>query len=833
MSFVTYFIWRFSKSFVGYWVIAYNFSRFFTHILAVNLMLRTIFWPWKRDLTLKSSQSFDIVEWFRRHMFNFFSRIIGFLIKLFTTIFWLFFEIIWWIVTIVFFPVWILSPFVVLGLLYYVATTFPGVNALNFSSDWLPFIISLIGALFLVVFEFKVFEAHRLIKLLEPDIKNPALNDPWFISISSHLLVDPETLKAAWGQEPLKQIIKKAHLTRSEFDKIADWEIARQIESVRIKCFWLKDNLTNKRPITEDWVFGWTYTLNNFSRPVDPGDKKPVARINTKELEILKNALSEGEGVNIAIIGETGTGRQQLVSNLALDLIHRNVPTKIMGKRLVEFFLDNLLAITSSEEEKILLLEKTLFEAVAAGNIILFIPTLETYLETDTDKDRIGQVNISSILTNFLENTDLQIVTIANQQEINTLFHDHPNLTKYFKLVQLEESDPEDSLLILCEKGRLLENQFGKLITYSALKKTYEISNRYLQETAMPERALDFLEEVLTYLAEHKPDDHLIKEAEIEAFGSMRIGSAIGSLQSEEKEKLANLEEEMKKLIVGQTEAVAAVVSSLRRRRLDLSNPERPAGCFLFLGPTGVGKTHTAEVLANLYYGGENRMSRLDMSEYQGEDGITKLLGDPTGKIEGYLRKILASNSFGLVLLDELEKASTEVHQLLLQIMEEGIAKTGTGKKLNFRETIIIATSNAEALLIQELVKKKESYASMYQKVIDEIQQDRIFSPELLNRFDDIIVFHPLSQEELAQVAELALKALARRLAGKDILITWNENFKNQLAKIGYDPVFGARELRRVVEKQIEAAIAKDLLAGKIKKEEEFELPVKYLNQES
>jgi ATP-dependent Clp protease ATP-binding subunit ClpA len=266
---------------------------------------------------------------------------------------------------------------------------------------------------------------------------------------------------------------------------------------------------------------------------------------------------------------------------------------------------------------------------------------------------------------------------------------------------------------------------------------------------------------------------------------------------------------------------------------LDLSNPERPAGCFLFLGPTGVGKTHTAEVLAKIYFGGEDRMARLDMSEYQGEDGVTKLLGDPAGKIEGYLQKILSANPFGLILLDELEKASISVHQLLLSIMEEGIAKTGTGKKLNFRESIIIATSNAEALLIQDLVKKGEKYSSMYQKVVDKIQQDRIFTPELLNRFDEMIVFHSLDQVELVQVADLALKELKKRLASKDILIVYDQSFVLQLAKIGYDPVFGARELRRVVEKEIEGAIAQDMLSGKIEKEKEFKLPIEYLNKES
>lgn len=815
----------------SYWKTVANFSLFFGHLFAVSLLIRTIFAPWKRDLTLGRSQGFNISEWFRRHFFNFFSRIIGLLIKLFALAFWLLLETIWWLLAIVFYPVWILSPLVIVILFFLIISDFPNLGAFSLSGEWLNFIGYLVIILLLTLFEFNTIKAHRLTRLISPDLKNPSSNDPWFLSVCVHLLLDPATLKEAWGNDKLKPILMKAHLTRDEFDKITDWEAQKQAEYAREKCYWLKDNLLNKRPLTEDWVFGWTFNLNKFSRPMGISGSGSVARINTKELEVLKNTLAEGEGVNVAIVGDTGTGRSHLVSGLALDLVRRDTPEKLMGKKIVEFYLDNLLASVSSVEEKTFLLEKALAEAFSAGNIILFIPSLDRYLSSNPDdENEIGKTDISAVLTTFLENTSIQIITIANQQEINTLFHTHPNLTKYFKLIQIQEPDAEDSFLLLCEKGQKLENQFGKLITYSALKKAWEISSRYLQENAMPKRALDFLEEAIEYQASHNPQDHLIKEAEIEAFGSIRIGSAIGTLGKGEKEKLANLEDEMKKLIIGQTEAITAVASALRRRRLDLSNPERPAGCFLFLGPTGVGKTHTAEVLAKLYFGGENRMARLDMSEYQGEDGVTKLLGDPSGKIEGYLRKVLAANPFGLILLDELEKASPSVHQLLLQIMEEGIAKTGTGKKLNFRESILIATSNAEALLIQDLVKKGEKYAQMYQKVVDKIQQDRIFTPELLNRFDEMIVFHPLNQDELIQVADLALKDLKKRLAGKDILISYDQPFTEQLAKVGYDPVFGARELRRVVEKEIEGKIAQDLLSGKITKGKEFVLPVEYLS---
>jgi len=823
-----YIIWRYSRGLASYWRIVARFSLFFSHILAIRLLFRTIFWPWKRDLGVSRTQGFDLKEWLSRHVFNLFSRIIGLIIKLFTITLWIVWEIIWWIGAIILFPIWIISPLVISYIL--IAETQSLVSLQEWSFDEiLSIAIAIVILIVLIALEVATFKARRLSRLFEVDPRNPNPHDPWFISLCAHLLVGQDTLKEAWINEKLKKILISAHLSRTEFDRIVAWEISKQIERAKKQCWWGKDNLFEKRPLTEDWVFGWTFTLNNFSRNLNYRNDGSVALINVRELEILKNNLAESNGVNVAIIGETGTGRKRLVENLALDLSRRNVPAKLVGKKILEFHLDNLIASSSADEDKLYLLEKAFAEACTAGNIILFIPAIQNYLETDIKEGQIGKADISPVLTNFLENTGIQIITCGSQQELHSLFQNHGNLSKYFKIVQLSEPDLEDCLLLLCERGQRLENKHRKLIAYNAIKKALELSNRYFQEIAMPKRALDFLEEAISYSANQNPDNHIIKESDIENFATSKIGAPIGSLKSKEKELLLNLEEEMKKQIIGQNEAIKAVSSALRRRRLDLSNPERPAGCFLFLGPTGVGKTYTAEVLAKLYFGGESKIARLDMSEYREEGGITKLLGDASGKTEGYFQKILSANPFNLVLLDELEKSSREVHQLLLQIMEEGIAKTGTGKKLNFRETIIIATSNAEALLIQDLVKRNEKYESMHRLVLDKIQQNGIFSPEILNRFDEIIVFHPLKREELYQIAALALSDLKKRLLNKEIIIKYTEEFTQKLALTGFDPVFGARELRRIVEKQIEDAIAKDLLAGNIEKGKEFVLPLSYL----
>jgi ATP-dependent Clp protease ATP-binding subunit ClpC len=822
-----YIIWRFGRGLGSYWVIVTRFSQYFGHILGIRLLFRTLFWPWKRDLGVSRRQGFDIKEWAGRHVFNLFSRFIGFLIKLFTLLLWAVWEIVWWAGALILFPIWILSPLVILGLLLNILAVTQNFTALD-SNNLFVALGSVAVIILLIILETLAFKARRLSRLIEADYDNPDPESPWFISICTHLLVDQSTLKEAWINEKLKKILLSAHLSRPEFDEISTWEINRQIAAAHHDCWWDKANLFSQRPLTESWVFGWTFTLNNFSRDLTYHNDGSIALVNVKELEILKNSLAEGSGVNAAIVGESGTGRKRLVENLALDLGRRNVPAKLLGKKILEFRLDNLIASSGSEEDRIYLLEKALAEACTAGNIILFVPTFQNYLDVDPQESKIGEVDITPVLTNFLENAGIQIITCAAQAEITSLFQAHTNLAKYFKIINLSEPDLEECLLLLCEKAAKLENKFGRLITYGAVKKALELSDRYFQEIAMPKRALDFLEEAVSYFNTKKALS-FVKDTDISDFASSKLGSPVGELNSKEKEKLLNLEAEMQKLIIGQDEAVKAVASALRRRRLDLSNPTRPAGCFLFLGSTGVGKTHTAEVLAKLYFDGESRIARLDMSEYRESDAITRLLGDASGKTTGYLQKILSANPFNLVLLDELEKASREVHQLLLQIMEEGIIKTGTGKKLNFRETIVIATSNAEAMLVQELVKKQEPYELLEKRIVDQIQQDGIFSPEILNRFDEIIVFHPLEQSELYQIAALALSELKKRLLNKEIVVGYSEDFIRRLAESGFNPTFGARELRRMVEKQIEDAIAKDLLAEKIVKGKEYLLPLTYL----
>lgn len=830
-NFALYLVWRPLGFILAYWRFVGRFALFLVHLFAVPLLLKTLLSPWKRDLTVSGREGFDPKEWFNRHLFNLFSRFIGLFAKTVAIFFWILLELIWLVgATLLFLPFYA-APILAPALLLLAGLNFAGweIVLLSWSEAPIQGALMLISALMLTIFEIKVLRGFFLLRQINPDQSSPQNRDPWFQNLCNHFLIDPNELRAVWLKDEMKKVLLSAHLTRPEFDKVLEYIVNRQVFALKNRAWWLAENLWRIRPLTEDWIFGWTFNLNHFSTPLRKTRALYLANNHPKELEIVKSNLAENKGINLVLTAENGTGRRRLVENLTVDLETRNVPAPLLGKKIVELQLESVIASAKTEEEKIYLLEKIFLETVTAGNIILFIPELRNYLGSGEEREGLGRADISPVLINFLTNADIQIITMATPDEIHQVMKNHFELNKHFKLIKLEEPRLEDCLPVVCEKAEELEARFGVLITFGAQRRALEIADRYLSGQSMPQRALDFLEEMLTFHHQHRADDHIIKENDIESFASDKIGVTVGAPANEERERLAGLEDELNEKIIDQKEAVSVVVSALLRRRMDVSNPNRPTGCFLFLGPTGTGKTHTAETLAEVYYKGEDRMARLDMSEYQGAGALEKLLGDSEGEIEGFFHKILTANPFNLILLDELEKADTSVHKLLLQIMEEGMARTGRGKKLNFRETIIIATSNAAALLIQDMVKQGSGGEEIKRAALEKIQQDGIFSPEMLNRFDGIVVFEPLGLDGLTKVAGLSLNKLKKRLEAKEIMISFDLQFQQKLAEKGFDPVFGARELRRVVEKDIEEKIARDLLAGKVEKGKAFKLPMEYL----
>ncbi|KKT93183.1 MAG: ATPase AAA-2 domain protein, partial [Parcubacteria group bacterium GW2011_GWC1_45_14] len=364
----------------------------------------------------------------------------------------------------------------------------------------------------------------------------------------------------------------------------------------------------------------------------------------------------------------------------------------------------------------------------------------------------------------------------------------------------------------------------GVIFTHEAIKAVIKESNRYNWSSPLPERAIDLAMDVMM-LWNKKPDAFLVNEQTVSEFLSLKTGTPHGEIQSGERKKLLNLEKILHQQVIGQEEAIKQVAEALRRARSGISNMEKPVGSFLFLGPTGVGKTETAKALAKTYFGDEGRMIRFDMSEFQTPSSIDRLLGSSQLNQQGRLVTEVKDNPYSLILLDEIEKAYPEILDIFLQILDEGFVTDAFGEKVNFRNTMIIATSNAGAALIKEEVEMGADADKIKQDVIDYAISNNVFRVEFLNRFDGVIFFRPLSGNELTNVVKLMLKKLAKRLHDeKNIDVDFSDDLSAKIIEKGYNPIFGARSLNRYIEDTVEDILAKKIIAGEVRKGEKVRI---------
>jgi len=347
------------------------------------------------------------------------------------------------------------------------------------------------------------------------------------------------------------------------------------------------------------------------------------------------------------------------------------------------------------------------------------------------------------------------------------------------------------------------------------LRAAIDLSVRYDTTRLLPLKAVDTLEDACVLAKEEKLS--FVSSKEVETIISQGVGMNVGNLKAEESQKLTNLEQIMHQRVVGQDSAIAAVASALRRARAGLTSPGKAVASFLFFGPTGVGKTEVARTLAATYFGNENLLTRLDMSEFQEDENVKRLIGHMQGDdfIGGQLTEKVRENPFSLVLLDEIEKANPRVLDLFLQILDEGHIKDGMGRKVDFKNTIIIATSNIGSLKISRLLQEGSTYEDTKRLAMEELKKSlRI---EFINRFDQVIMFKPLNMVEIEKVADLMMKKLAKRIADQGIELQYSASFLKELAQKGYSSIFGAREMNRVIQDEVENKLANLIVEGKVK----------------
>ncbi|TSC72810.1 MAG: Clp protease ATP binding subunit, partial [Parcubacteria group bacterium Gr01-1014_70] len=351
---------------------------------------------------------------------------------------------------------------------------------------------------------------------------------------------------------------------------------------------------------------------------------------------------------------------------------------------------------------------------------------------------------------------------------------------------------------------------------YAALVEAARLAERYITDGAMPEKAIDTLERAVTEAK--NAGEMFVTKHHVEQAVETRTHIPVMKASGKEAEKLLGMEDALHQRVIGQHAAITAVSNALRRARTGLHAGKRPVGSFLFLGPTGVGKTETAKALAAIYFGSVDSMARFDMSEFQGPEGVNKLIGSFDSGEPGVLANALRSKPFSLLLFDEFEKSSRDVINLFLQILEEGFFADAKGKRVSVRDAIIITTSNAGSNLIWDMVRQGKDPSALQKEVVDAVRQQGIFTPEILNRFDAIVVFEPLDKEKLKSVATLLLQELQARLKEQEIELVISEELVAKVVEIGFDPVMGARPMRRAITDRVEQVIARKLLEGTLKR---------------
>lgn len=640
-----------------------------------------------------------------------------------------------------------------------------------------------------------------------------------------------------------------------------------------------------------------TPTLNQYSRDLTQlakeGGLDPVIG-REEEMQRVIQILSRRSKNNPCLIGEPGVGKTAVVEGLAQNIVSGMVPDSVLNKRVVTLDLSGMVAGSKYRGEFEERIKKVLAEVKKAGNILLFIDELHTIIGAGGAE---GAIDASNILKPSLARGEIQLIGATTIEEYRKYIEKDAALERRFQPVTVEEPDEEQAMAILTGLRPQYEAHHHVKITDEGIRAAVQMSERYINDRNLPDKAIDLMDEAASRVRlgsfktpkQMKETEQRIRELDIileEAVRGLRLGDAkaareekeellkrhakqikkyhkdaekkeplvneneiaevvsswtkipVKKLTADESAKLAKLEKTLHKRVIGQEEAVSAVAKAVRRGRVGLKDPNRPIGSFLFLGPTGVGKTEISKALAEAVFGNEQAMIRVDMSEYMEKHSVSKMVGSPPGYVGydegGQLSEKVRRNPYSVVLFDEIEKAHPDVFNILLQVLDDGHITDAQGRKVDFKNTIIIMTSNAGA---QSIVSpkhlgfgsqddEKQNYEYMKQGVMEEVR--RIFKPEFLNRIDETIVFHALTKEDMKQIVTLLAKTLVERCRTQmEIELHIRDSVKAYIVETAYDPKYGARPLRRMIQSKIEDAIAEEILAGRIKRGDRVEVGLK------
>jgi ATP-dependent Clp protease ATP-binding subunit ClpC len=577
--------------------------------------------------------------------------------------------------------------------------------------------------------------------------------------------------------------------------------------------WWSRDNLGKIEGIGREFSYGVAYELKRFTRDIHTTAVLSLVSNNSayanEIIGKIEAVLAREKASNVILVGEPGVGKMDMLIELGKRMHDGESVASITGKRLIVFDKESFAATHNTKQLFEGAFLKLMSEAEHAGNIIIVIENFASFINSLEAFD----VDVADLLGIFLTSPNVQIVATADPATFHQYLETKPLLMQHFDPVIIEKPELGSTIRVLEDALVGYEHRHDVYFTFPALVRVAEAAEQYVVEGVMPDKAVDLLAEVASRAGTKRI--MTIWPEFVEECVSKKTGIITGPITEDEREMLLRLEDILHQRVIGQDDAVKAIASAMRRSRAGIQDKTRPIGSFLFLGSTGVGKTETAKALADAFFGSEEKMLRFDMSEFSDADALKRLLGD--GSKPGILSNELRNHPYGVVLLDEFEKALSDVHDLFLQILDEGMFADSVGRRINTRNCIIIATSNAGSDLIWELAKEGKKPSGFKDAIIDKIIRENIFKPELINRFDSVVVFETLSRKQQERVAHLMLNDLKERIHQKGYSFEIDDMLIELLVDKGFDPEFGARPMQRVSQDIIEEKIAQKIIEGNLR----------------